>query len=591
MIILKTLAWSNCFSYGEGNEIDLSKATLTQLVGTNGVGKSSIPLILEEVLFNKNSKNIKKADIANRYVNKGYDISLSFSIDSNDYVIAVSRRTNLKCRLTKNGEDISSHTATNTYKTLGEVLGIDFKTFTQLVYQNTNASLQFLTATDTNRKKFLIDLLKLDDYVKYFDIFKEAVRQDSLSVSRLESKIDTIEKWLNDNKLEDTSLLSKLDLPFHSEKDEKTLRSLQLEFENISDKNKNISRNNYFKEQLKSIKVEKVDGEIEDYDDLQSQLGQWRAEANKRVFSGTDEKVCPTCLQEVDTKLIEDIQIKQEKEKQNASEKVRELLEQIEQIKSNNSKIYAAQETQRSFEEIYRNIDESLPTELLSESDLSEKISALKATIAESREKLEEIIEENNRRERHNTRIGIIQEQTDEFSKELEEVSGQLFEKEDNLQILELLKKAFSTNGLLAYKIENMVKNLEEMTNHYLAEFSDGRFALNFVIQSDKLNVEVSDNGNIIDITALSSGELARVNIATLVAIRRLMSSISSSRINVLFLDEVNQALDEQGKEKVVEVLLKEDDLNTYLVSHGWTHPLLEKIEIIKENNISCLSL
>ena len=591
MIILKTLAWSNCFSYGEGNEIDLSKATLTQLVGTNGVGKSSIPLILEEVLFNKNSKNIKKADIANRYVNKGYDISLSFSIDSNDYVIAVSRRTNLKCRLTKNGEDISSHTATNTYKTLGEVLGIDFKTFTQLVYQNTNASLQFLTATDTNRKKFLIDLLKLDDYVKYFEIFKEAVRQDSLSVSRLESKIDTIEKWLNDNKLEDTSLLSKLDLPFHSEEDEKTLRSLQLEFENISDKNKNISRNNYLKEQLKSIKLDKVEGKIEDYDDLQSQLGQWRAEANKRVFSGTDEKVCPTCLQEVDTKLIQDIQIKQEKEKQNASEKVRELLEQIEQIKSNNSKIYAAQETQRSFEEVYRNIDSSLPSELLSEKDLSEKISSLKATIAESREKLEEIIEENNRRERHNTRIGIIQEQTDEFSKELEEVSGQLFEKEDNLQILELLKKAFSTNGLLAYKIENMVKNLEEMTNHYLAEFSDGRFALNFVIQSDKLNVEVSDNGNIIDITALSSGELARVNIATLVAIRRLMSSISSSRINVLFLDEVNQALDEQGKEKVVEVLLKEDDLNTYLVSHGWTHPLLEKIEIIKENNISCLSL
>ena len=55
-------------------------------------------------------------------------------------------------------------------------LGIDFKTFTQLVYQNTNTSLQFLTATDTNRKKFLIDLLKLDDYVAYFDTFKEAVR-------------------------------------------------------------------------------------------------------------------------------------------------------------------------------------------------------------------------------------------------------------------------------------------------------------------------------------------------------------------------------------------------------------------------------
>ena len=34
----------------------------------------------------------------------------------------------------------------------------------------------------------------------------------------------------------------------------------------------------------------------------------------------------------------------------------------------------------------------------------------------------------------------------------------------------------------------------------------------------------------------------------------------------------------------------KRGNLNTYLVSHGWTHPLLEKIEIIKEENISYLN-
>lgn len=81
MIILQKLKWDNCFSYGANNEMDLSSDTLTQLVGTNGVGKSSIPLILEEILFNKNSKNVKKADIANRYVNKGYDISLDFTVE------------------------------------------------------------------------------------------------------------------------------------------------------------------------------------------------------------------------------------------------------------------------------------------------------------------------------------------------------------------------------------------------------------------------------------------------------------------------------------------------------------------------------
>ena len=85
MITLDKLTWSNCFSYGSDNEIDLSKNTLTQLVGTNGTGKSSIPLILEEVLFNKNSKGIRKADIANRLVDNGYDICLWFTVGEDKY--------------------------------------------------------------------------------------------------------------------------------------------------------------------------------------------------------------------------------------------------------------------------------------------------------------------------------------------------------------------------------------------------------------------------------------------------------------------------------------------------------------------------
>ena len=56
----------------------------------------------------------------------------------------------------------------------------------------------------------------------------------------------------------------------------------------------------------------------------------------------------------------------------------------------------------------------------------------------------------------------------------------------------------------------------------------------------------------------------------------------------MLFLDEVINVLDDAGREKMVEVLLKED-LNTYVVSHGWTHPLLEKIEVVKSGNISRL--
>ena len=67
------------------------------------------------------------------------------------------------------------------------------------------------------------------------------------------------------------------------------------------------------------------------------------------------------------------------------------------------------------------------------------------------------------------------------------------------------------------------------------------------------------------------------------------MSSISKSRINILFLDEVINVLDDTGREKIVEVLLQEENLNTYIVSHGWTHPLLEKIEVVRQGNVSTL--
>ncbi len=65
------------------------------------------------------------------------------------------------------------------------------------------------------------------------------------------------------------------------------------------------------------------------------------------------------------------------------------------------------------------------------------------------------------------------------------------------------------------------------------------------------------------------------------------MQTLSSSRINLLILDETVETLDTDGKEKLVEVLLQEEHLNTFLVSHGFSHPLLEKINVIKRNNIS----
>jgi len=479
MITLQKLKWSNCFSYGADNELDLSKDTVTQLIGTNGMGKSSIPLIIEEALYNKNSKGIKKADIPNRYVNEGYHIHLEFTKDENKYDVIIDRKSSIKLRLLENGEDISSHTATNTYKTLQDIVGIDFKTFSQLVYQSTNSSLQFLTATDTNRKKFLIDLLHLEHYVKLFDLFKEEARKSSLSLTSIESKIATVEKWLNDNKLSDTSILPLSEISIETDEDEKDLATIMIEIKNISENNRKISQNNTYKDLLSKVDIEEAQNckvsSIQSYDELQTEGGSLsQSVAGSQRLLAKLSKLgdhCPTCEQSVDSSFIEKL-INQEAEKiEQAEQKQYEINKRISEIKRDNAEFSSAKKVRKDWEDLFRSIDSNLPTSLLDPVELKNRAQGISQRISDAKEKLQLISKENERITRRNTRIQVILEQTEEFENELFELQDLLDLEAATASHLEVLKKAFSTNGLLAYKIENLVKELEELTNHYLANY------------------------------------------------------------------------------------------------------------------------
>lgn len=596
MITLKKLHWSNCFSYGPNNEIDLHDDSVTQIIGTNGMGKSSIPLIIEEALYNKNSKGIKKADIPNRYIDDGYSIRLQFDKDEDSYEVSVNRKNSIKLKLLKNGEDISSHTATNTYKSIQEIIGVDFKTFSQLVYQNTNTSLQFLTATDTTRKKFLIDLLHLDNYVSYFTVFKEESKEVGNKVAALSGQISMVESWLDSNKLEDSEVLPLLILEIDTGKDEKEFHSLTQEVENISEKNKKIATNNTYKKMLSAINIDELQNlppiKEKAYDDLQAEVGALQnsiAYTSKLIaeIEATPD-VCNSCGQVIPKeKSLEKLE-QFRKNKEINQGKFEALVSDIKEIKESNQEVHRRKKLQEEWESLFRGIDSSLPTQLLDKDSLEAELAGIEVRIRTAKKEIKRITEENSRRVKENTRIEIIKSQIGDMLEKLNILTREWEHTRQLLINLDVLKKAFSTNGLIAYKIENLVKELEELVNEYLAELSDGRFSLEFVVNNDKLNVEVTDDTRVVDIASLSSGELARVNCATLIALRKLMSSLSSSRINILFLDEVINVLDEIGREKLVEVLLQED-LNTYVVSHGWTHPLLQKVEVVKKGNVSAL--
>jgi DNA repair exonuclease SbcCD ATPase subunit len=593
MTRLIKLRWSNAFSYGDNNSISLDACPLLQLVGKNGHGKSSIASILEEVLFNKNSKGIKRTNVLNRYVkSKSYTISLDFENNGSLYTITTTRGSTQTVVLTKDGKDISGHTSTATYKLIEEILGIDHKAFSQIVYQSDPFSLEFLTATDTNRKKFLIDLLNLTKYTKAAEFFKLQLKELNKELEITQAKLNSVKSWIAKFKNEDLIPIELVTIPEKDTISPTTLAAKQLDLSKLESTNKKIVQNNKYIQLLSSISFTSVSAPNIDLTEIGVRLATAKSHVTKLQTgisgAGPILSKCPSCGQAIDSshkkKIVEECTAALPAAKQLVSTITTEKLAAEKLLEEYNTSLTK----QAEIEKYHALIDKTLPLTQLVASIIEDEIKLLKANIDANSSAIDKASKHNQRASAHNARVEVMLTQKDSMEKDLEKLTVQ--EKEQLIRVsnLQILIKTFSPTGLVAYKIETLVKDLEDITNKYLLDMSDGRFQLGFKITSaDKLDVIITDNGVDIDIFALSNGELARVNVSTLLAIRKLMQSLSNTTINLLILDETVESLDVDGKERLVEVLLKEEHLNTILVSHGFSHPLLEKINVVKENNVS----
>ena len=527
MITIKRLSWNNAFSYGKDNTINFVAAPLTQLVGKNGHGKSSIALILEEVLFNKNSKSIKKADILNRYVkDKTYTIELDFDRDGVQYQIKTSRGTSQTVKLFKAGVDISAHTATATYKMIEDILGFDHKTFSQIVYQSNASSLEFLTAADTARKKFLIEILNLGKYTRAQEIFKEVSQDLTKDIAVVQSQVNTVNSWLDKYSTMDLSHKEYCEVPVVDEELVTKISELDSQIRGLESNNKKITQNNTYKQIQAKIKLFPVpEVPVDNVSVLSPEIKQLNTssiELNKSVKDSEAfikkiavlQGTCPTCLQAIDEEKIAALVQEQEVIKTDAQAKITVInarLKEIDAVKkeftAKTASWESANKARDEWEKYHQLIDADLQEDLLNKNELESKFTALQVALTNLKSSIAQAEKRNATASAHNAKVDTISSQLLEMNSELETYSNKLHELSEKMSIINVLTKTFSTTGLVAYKIECLVKDLEEITNKYLIDLSDGRFQIAFKISaSDKLNVVITDNGKDIEILALSGG-------------------------------------------------------------------------------------
>ena len=605
-IILKELRFSNMFSYGANNVIKLNERGVTQLSAVNGSGKTTIALILQELLFSKNVKGVKKTDILNRYIKeKHWEGELDFSVDVDEFLISVRRQgASTKVKLFKNGEDISEHKVLDTYKKIQEILGLDFTVFPQLTYQSSVDLLDFLKATDTNRKKFLINLFNLEKYLDIGEVAKKEYQLGDKALQYLKAQLNTIESFLTSTTIPEYK--SEQDIPIVDSNLAVKISEITKELDSYSSTCKLIDRNNMYISERDAIDLNMSVVETEpfafekEYQELKLQLHSTEQRIKETLAKTKNLKlqdVCHSCGQPID--ISHQVSIKKECDALVENLRQQQVVDNKQAVEWSNvikakakeeaSKIEAAKAVEK-FEQLTQLIDNSLSTTYPNIGDLAQKRKELHAEQIAQQKANTEAINYNKQISAHNAKVDALKEQKAEFLVRQKELNTAIMVDVDRLSSLNILKKAFSPSGIVAFKLENLTKELEVTINYYLSSLSDGQFQVEFLLDKEKLNISVIDNGVPAPIETVSGGEFSRIQTAVLLAIRSLLSKLGGSSINLLFLDEITGVLDAEGKEKLIEVLQAETELNVFLISHEFSHPLVEKTIIVKENDISSVA-
>ncbi len=600
------MRFDNFLSYGESNEIDFESGRVVQLVGANGAGKSSIATALEECLFNKNSKGLSKSELFNwEQEKKHYHLEVDFAKDGKEYTVVKDVKSTAKITLLEDGEDISGHTATQTYKLISDIFGCDFNTFTKIVYQSVGSSLDFLKTTDAKRKEFLTSLFDQEIYKVLEADVKADIKIIEGVVATLSGSIDSTSKMLQ-MVIKDSQLAipERVEVPeFDDSQVSERIGELKAQATLVSHQQtmikKKLEADRRVQEAQETVdllkqRVEGIDNptdeELKEQKDLWSECNHKLRDAETRIKTFSVESsntTCRTCGSHLDVSAaLNALNIA----KQDKSEVVdivtttAQLIKEMEDKKQAWGKLGLAEKTLEAARESamdYNDVgDSSIDLDI---GDINADILRLQNDVKQRKQEVETAKAINVDSDKKQALKDAAMDRLEVIEKELDNLNADLAEQQEYLADLQLIAK--SLKDIVGYKLEYNVKVFEELINKYLSDLTDGIFALNFELNATKLDVVIYNNGRQTSMASCSTGQQQRIQTATLLAIRALLSSVSKVDINLLFLDEVISYIDTQGIETLIEVLLKEPELNSFIVSHGHSHPMAEQIVIMQDEN------
>jgi len=551
-LTLLTLVIRNFLSFGNSmTTIELTGDGTTHITGenldtnsNNGAGKTTIINAICYALYNKPFDNIslqRLINSTNNLKNTLMEVKLTFTKGEDEYTIHRTRGETFNIAITKNGDDITLDSVTENDKAIEEIIGMSYELFTKIVVFSGNSTPFLQMPVSQQRQQieelFNITLLsekavKLKEIIKSTEnaiaiqdaVIKEQEAQITLYNRQLTDAEARIDRWENDRFAQIEALTSDLQLieflKTVNMDEEKELHALTDQLE------KTLSPLN------SSVAIAKRD----------------RSTAATDVRKLTEElehlivAKCPYCLQKyesADKKILEKQELFNKKQDRVIAldEKIRVQQGEIDSI---NEQIGAARSIMKftSFAEAVRAESAAIGAQ--------QKINDLSEAINPHIDAYEQL---------KNTAIKKASYAELDFLKK--DLEHQQF----------LLRLLTDKNSFIRRRIINRtIPFLNSRLIHYTKELG-----LPHVVKfDDDMSCTVSEYGRELDFGNLSSGEKKRVNLSLSLAFRDVLHHLHS-RVNCLFIDEIDGSLDGPGVESVFRLLKqksRDEGLGLWIISH-----------------------
>jgi DNA repair exonuclease SbcCD ATPase subunit len=548
---IQKIEWKNVASYGNKMQIlELpEKSGLIQVVGENGVGKSTISDVITFGLYGKlEGKKLK--DIPNRS-NKSAWMKITFEQDGRIYEVERGLDpSHFQLSIDGNIYDQAGKDNVQDFLT-NDILKIPYYVFNNTISLSINDFKSFLKMSTADKKLIIDKIFGFYILNEMRDILKEETKNIKSSIDRLSGEIFATGRSIASSQKELDELQQRIVENAGSE-----IESTEENLENYKELLKLHS------DRLKDFRGKENEAQrnvTKSYEML-SDLSSKIKELDSKMNLYNNEK-CPTCESDLSTdfhkNLFDDLSSSREK-----------YTEDLKVLRGNYE---AAKKVQNDLSTI--------------KNDLFTKGGKIESAIRTLQDKLKSLKTAKN-----NDQLNSIRKLLSSANDDLSDFSQEKTVWEERQIWVKTLDEVLSEKGVKQLAIKSILPSLNnEILNTLLSLHLPYK-----VVFNEEFNAQIFHMGEEISSQTLSTGEMKKVDFAVLVAIIKLMK-IRFSSVNILFLDEIFSSVDPDGVHSILNTLRKLSDelsMNIFVINHAPmpTEIFDYKIEISKKNNFSDIS-